>query len=511
MQATKKGLLNVFYGLLGQIITICLGIIIPRLVLVSYGSEVNGLLTSTTQIFLYFTLFEAGVGVASLQALYAPVAKEDKGAIQGIIAATHRFYVKTGVLYALAVVVMAFVYPFLVKTELSYWLIVTVILLGGLGNCLNFLYQGKYKILMQAEGYLYISTNLTTIFNIAVNVVKAILLVLGYNVIMVQLSFFIINILQMLLYSIYIRKHYSWIDLKARPDNQAISQKSATMVHQVSSMIFYNTDVFLLTVLTQDLKIVSIYTMYNTIVSMVTTMINQVAIGFDFRLGQMYNTDKKQYFQLHHIFEIAYLVLVFSAMTIVYIFILPFMRLYTAGVDDVNYINEWYPLIFVIVPLLSYGRLAANNIINYAGHFEKTKWRAVLESLINIVVSVIGILKFGIFGALIGTIAASLYRTNDMILYAYKYLIKDKPWKTYKRWVACFGIFFAVVYFINQDNVMFDSYPRILLYGCLYGIGCVLVYVAIQAIINPKELKTLVEILKGYYYNWRESKNTSKE
>lgn len=506
MQATKKGVLNVFYGLLGQIITICLGIIIPRLVLVSYGSEVNGLLTSTTQIFLYFSLFEAGVGVASLQALYAPVAKEDKGAIQGIIAATHRFYVKTGILYAVAVVVMAFVYPFIVKSELSYWTIVVVILFGGLGNCLNFLYQGKYKILMQAEGYLYVSTNITTIFNVAVNVVKAILLVLGYNVIIVQLSFFIINILQMLLYHFYIRKHYSWIDLKAEPDNKAIAQKGATMIHQVSSMIFFNTDVFLLTILTGDLKIVSIYTMYNTIVSMVTTMINQVATGFDFRLGQMYNTDKKQYFQLHHVFEITYLILVFSAMTVVYIFILPFMRLYTAGVDDVNYINEWYPLIFVIVPLLSYGRLASSNIINYAGHFDKTKWRAVLESVINIVVSIIGILKFGIFGALLGTIVASLYRTNDMILYAYKYLIKDNPWKTYKRWIACFAVFFLTVRYINQDNVIFSSYPRILLYGCVYGIGCVLVYLAVQAIINPKELKTLVDIIKGYYYNWRGSK-----
>ena len=166
MQAAKKGAFNVIYGLLGQIITICLGIVIPRLVLVSYGSEVNGLLNSVNQIFVYFSLFEAGVGVASLQALYAPVAQEDRGRINGIIAATHRFYCKAGVLYALAVTALAFVYPFVVKTEISYWVIVGVILFGGLGNCLNFLYQGKYKILMQAEGYTYISTNITTIINV---------------------------------------------------------------------------------------------------------------------------------------------------------------------------------------------------------------------------------------------------------------------------------------------------------------------------------------------------------
>lgn len=506
MQAAKKGARNVFYGLLGQVITICLGIIIPRLVLVSYGSEINGLLNSTTQIFVYFSLFEAGVGVASLQALYAPVANEDKDAIQAILSATHKFYQKTGVIYAVAVVALSFIYPLCIKTDLSYWMIVGIILFGGLGNCLNFLYQGKYKIIMQAEGYVYISTNITTIFNVLVNITKAILLLMGCNVLGVQISYFIINILQMLIYYVYVKKHYSWINLKVKPDNQAIAQKGATLVHQVSGMIFSNTDVLLLTFMTQDLKIVSIYTMYNTIITMVTTMIQQVSGGFDFRLGQMYNTDKKQYFVVHHIFEIAYLVLVFAAMTVVYIFILPFMRLYTAGVNDISYINEWYPLIFVLVPLLTYGRTAASNIINYAGHFEKTKWRAITESVINIVVSVVGIWHFGLFGALMGTIAASLYRTNDMILYAYKYLIKENPWKTYKRWIANFAIFFTMVFFINNDNALFNSYPTIVLYGCLYGMVSVVVYVLVQAVINPAERKALVEILKGYYLSWKQRK-----
>lgn len=503
MQAAKKGALNVFYGILGQLITMCLGIAIPRLVLVSYGSQINGLLNSATQIFAYFSLFEAGVGVASLQALYVPVAKEDRNAISCILAATHQFYKKTGLLYVLAVTALAFLYPFFVKTDISYWMIVGIILFGGLGNCLNFLYQGKYKILMQAEGYTYIFTNITTLFNVTVNIVKTVLLLLGFNVLAVQFSYFVINIVQMLIYYIHIRRNYSWVDLKAEPDNRAIQQKGATLLHQASGMVFNNTDVLLLTLLTRDLTTVSIYTMYNMVITMVTALIQQVSSGFDFRLGQMYNTDKKQYLVMHHIFEIAYLILVFSAMTVVYFFLLPFMRLYTANEEGVNYINQWYPLFFVMVPLLTYGRTSASNVINYAGHFKKTQWRAVAESLINIVVSIIGILNFGILGALMGTIAASLYRTNDMILYAYKYLLEEKPWKTYKRWIACFMLFVLLIIFVNYDNPAFDTYPRILLYGFLYGIGCVVAYTLVQAVINPLESKTFFRIIQDYYRRWR--------
>lgn len=498
MQDAKKGILNVIYGFLGQVVIICLGIVIPRLVLVRYGSEVNGLLNSVTQIFTCFSLLEAGVGIASLQALYAPVANGDREKIQGIMAATHRFYRKTGILYALAVAILAFAYPFIVDSDIPYWTIVGIIMFGGLANCINFFYQGKYKILMQAEGYNYISINITTLVNVLTSLAKVVLLLLGYNVLAVQFSFFVINLLQMAVYGIYIHKRYAWIDLKAEPDEKAISQKNATLVHQVSSLIFSNTDALLLTLITRDLKIVSIYTMYNMVIAMATNMIQQVEGGFGFMLGQRYNTDRENYFVLHHIFEILYLVLVFAVMTTIYVFLLPFMRLYTAEINDASYIHTIYPLLFVLTPLLTYGRTAANNIINYAGHFRQTQWRAILESAINIAVSVVGIWKLGIPGALLGTIAASLYRTNDIILYAYKYLIHDKPWRTYMRWLASFAVFGIVVFCIPVDMPYFDSYLKLIAGGCVFGVGSVLVYTLVQTAINPREMKTAFALIRDY-------------
>ena len=58
----RKGFYNLLTSVLGQLITIVLGIVIPRLVLVSLGSEVNGLINSITQALGYASLLEAGVG-----------------------------------------------------------------------------------------------------------------------------------------------------------------------------------------------------------------------------------------------------------------------------------------------------------------------------------------------------------------------------------------------------------------------------------------------------------------
>lgn len=95
----KKTVYNLLSGLIGQIITIVLGIVIPRLFIVSLGSEVNGLVSSISQIFVYFGLLEAGVGLATTQALYKPIAQGNKNDINSILVATDKYYKKTGTVY----------------------------------------------------------------------------------------------------------------------------------------------------------------------------------------------------------------------------------------------------------------------------------------------------------------------------------------------------------------------------------------------------------------------------
>lgn len=48
MQNGKKVTYNLILGFTGEAVTLLLGIIIPRLVLTSYGSEINGLIVDMT-------------------------------------------------------------------------------------------------------------------------------------------------------------------------------------------------------------------------------------------------------------------------------------------------------------------------------------------------------------------------------------------------------------------------------------------------------------------------------
>ena len=235
------------------------------------------------------------------------------------------------------------------------------------------------------------------------------------------------------------------------------------------------------------------------VTSMVTALVQQLSQGISFRLGQLFNTEREQYVKLHHICEIIYMTLAFAAMTTTYVVFPAFIRLYTKGVTDINYYEKLYPLLFVLIPLFTIGRTAMNNVIYYAAHFKQTQMSAVLECVINITVSVIGVWEFGIYGVLIGSVVSVVYRTIYMIFYCYRHILFDSPWKTIRRWLVCLVIFALMVVFVPSANLPAASYLQIILYGAAAGVISLIVYFAALCLTNRKETQNMISIVRGIF------------
>lgn len=486
----ERSIKNLVFGLTSFVITTLIGLIIPRLFLLSYGSETNGLINSVKQIFSYFTLLEAGVGGATLQALYGPMARKNKQEISAILSATNNFYKKTGILYAVAVVIMAILYPLLVKTTVPTSIVVWIILFQGEAGVVKYLVTSKLQLLLKVDGKNYILTNLGTIFAIVSNVARIVLMYAGFGVLWVQAVFCIIDICQVVFIVLYTRKHYGWLDLKEQPNYQAISQKNSVLVHQISGLIFNNTDTIILTFFC-GLKAVSVYAMYNMLFGMVANVIGYISSSVSFAMGQLFNSDRKRYEKVQEVYETYYLSISFALFTIAYIFILPFLRLYISGVSDINYIDKWIPCLFVIFQILNYGRNTSNSIIDYAGHYRQTQWRAVLEMSINLVVSIVGVYKFGIYGVLFGTIVALLYRTNDIILYANHIIMKRSALPTYRRWIRNILLLLICVYSGSYFPESYSDYGTLIVYAAVTSV-CILIFFMVINTIFEKNARKIV-------------------
>lgn len=494
-ETVKKVRLNFIFGLFGQAVTLIIGIVVPRLFIVSFGSEVNGFVNSMNQVFTYVALLEAGVGGASLQALYMPVGQNDRNKINGILSATNYFYNRTGVMYLIAIVVLAIVYPFLVDSELSWLLMATLMLISGMSGAIPYFIQAKYKLLLQAEGKGYVITILTILTNVLLSTGKLVLLLLGFDVIAVQSTYLAINIFISIVYLIYIKKNYKWLNLKTEPDTKAISQKNSVVVHQISSLIFNNSDLIVLTFFC-DLSSVSIYVLYRNLITLVSTLLNTFLTSVNFKLGQTFH-DRERFLKLFDIYETFHLAITFSLCTIAYVCITPFMKLYTDGMD-VNYIIPYLPLLMIILEILNYGRMPSMNLTTYAGHFKQTQWRAILEAVINIVASLLLVNFVGINGVVLGTIIALLYRTNDMIIYGNKKILNRSPLPKYAIWLINIILSVITIFIFNKLNLQLDNYFVIIFTAAVMCIICVPLYIAVSCSINWKICREVIAFIKSF-------------
>lgn len=485
-----KGIKNIGFGLLAQLLTMAVGIIIPRLVLVNLGSESNGLVNSVNNVLVYMSLLEAGVGTATLQALYKPCATEDHRSTNGIMSATDFYYRRTGKIYFFIVVVISIVYTALVRTELPRGEVFAVVLLTGLTGVSSYFIQGKYKILLSAEGKTYVNTNIVSTIHIITSITKALLLYLGYGVVAVQASVFVFNLVQMAVYYVYIKRNYPWIDLTVKPDLDAISQRNAVLIHQISGLIFNNTDVLLLTFFA-GLKPVSVYSMYAMIFGMVKTLAVVLYDSYTYALGQSYNTDKQRFNRLFNAYEVLTIMITFSLYCICRVLMNPFLVLYTYGVNDIRYVDSILPWLFAVYYLLHNGRTSSATVINIAQHFEDTKWRSIIESVINLTVSIICVIRFGVYGVLIGTIAALLYRTNDMIIYAAG-ILKRSCWITYKRWLLNLAVFGGVSLVLNRFDFVVDNYFQLVLEAVGVSVFVIVVFIGVNALFEWDNIKYVI-------------------
>ena len=140
-----------------------------------------------------------------------------------------------------------------------------------------------------------------------------------------QASYCTLSLLQLGFVYIYAKRRYKWLDLKAKPNFGAISQSKSVLVHQISGVVFNNTDILLLSFLC-DFKVVSVYTIYNIFFSQIQNFIISIISGFSFALGQMFHTDRERFMKVYNVYETFYIMCTFVIYTLMAVFLLPLIQ-----------------------------------------------------------------------------------------------------------------------------------------------------------------------------------------
>jgi len=438
MNRTQKFAINSFSAVVQQVILMIAGVIVPRVILVFYGSEINGLLTSLTQFFSYFTLVEAGLANASVYALYKPLAQKDHRAINELLVATRNFYWKSGFIFVLLTIALAIAYPCLVlTTALPKREISLLVFILGFSGCLDFFALAKYRALLTADQKVYVINIAGMTHQIVNTIVVIIMSNLQVNVVIMRLFALISVALRSIILILYCKKHYEFMDFSAEPNTRALSKRWDALYLDILGAIQKGAPVMIISIVLKDLKLASIYSVYHLVTSGVGGIVGVFTSGLPSAFGEIIISRqdavlKKAYRE----FEWSYYTLIGIIYTVTFVMIKPFIVLYTEGITDANYMMPALGFLFVLDGLLYNLKTPQGMMIIAAGHFRETRVQVTIQGMIAVIAGTILACFFGIYGVVMGSVLANLYRDIDLLFYVAKKITKSS-WKLSCKHMLC--------------------------------------------------------------------------
>lgn len=484
---------NLAISIFTQLITLALGLVLPRIILVSWGSEYNGLISTVTTVMRYFSLLEAGVNVSTLQAFYKSIANDDKNEISVIIKTSQNYYHKMSLVYALLIAVFAFGYPAIISSDISYWEIVIIIALQGLTGLINFAFRAAYQQLLNAEGKYYIISIITLFTTIFTYVVKIVAILVFNNIIVMQALSVIVILIQAATYLIYFKKRYSWIDNSVTIDYSLLADRKYYLVQQIASLIFNSTDTFVISMFC-GLKYVSVYTVYNMVYSALTALISMVRNSLNYVMGQAFHKNQDYFNQVYRAYS-SFQITMGSILTSTGIMlIIGFVKLYTKGVNDINYVDFAAAILFSFNIILECARGAGLAALNIAGEASKTTNRYIIEAGINLLVSLALVSHLAIKGVLVGTVVAGIYRSIDTIIYINKYVLHKRAFSEFSYIAGCMIIFSLFAMYAYRLPISINSYVDFCVAGIICFFIAFLIYGMFYVIYNRKIILTMIKI-----------------
>lgn len=462
----KKLSLNMILSLLLQLVTIASGLIIPRLILGAFGSEVNGLVQSLNQLLNYISLLEGGVSSVMMASLYKPLIDKNDKRLSSIVKTMLGFFRKLSLVFVVYALALGCIYPLIVKSSFSWIYVFTLTIILGANMLIQYAFAVSYKLLINADNDVYV----TAIVQIVCIILNTVLVYVGLkvfpNIHAVKLITAVVFILQPIGYKIYVDRKFH-LDKHCEEDEQALSQRWDGFGINLAAFVHGNTDIVVLTAFT-DLFAVSVYSVYHLVFNGIKTLLNAIFDGLNPALGKMLakgdHKELENYYGNYEFFAFSISTVFFAIGAIL---IVPFVSVYTRNITDTDYNQPVFALIMIVAEFFYCIRSPYLNLAYQSGHFKDISKYAYAEAIINIITSVILVQFLGIIGVAIGTLAANVYRTITPVYFSKK--IIKRSYGIFIRYTVVYSLMAVIAYVLAKLVIRIPvvGYGSFIVYGIL--------------------------------------------
>lgn len=392
---------------------------------------VNGLFSD---ILGMLAVAELGIGTAIVFALYEPIAKNDTKRVGALINFYKKAYWTIGIFMAIVGIAIIPFLPHIVSdvVTIEHYRIIYLIILAN--SIVTYFFSYKITIITVVQKS-YIQNICTTAANFVQTIGQLFVLILTKNYIFYLLIQFICTLVMNIvlsnisnrMYPEYFKKE-NMIKLDRGEQSSLIKNVKALFLHKIGTFLVKGTDNIIITMF---LGLISggIYSNYNMIFSNISRYFGLCYNAITATVGNYNATEEKSKTE-QMFYNINFLSFAGSILVTVVLLCATesFISLWLG--DD--YLDGFGVTVMLALTFyLSQVRASIYVVKNAQGIFYEDRFKPIVESIVNLVVSVIFVKNFGVVGVLIGTFVSGFFVGLFVEIYVvYKYGFKSsaKPY-----------------------------------------------------------------------------------
>lgn len=424
MSRTKKSIRNIIFTIVGFAVTTLLQLVNRKVFILFLSSEYLGLNGLFSNILSMLSLSEMGIGAAIVFALYKPIAEKDTEKVKSLMALYKKLYTIIGTFVLIAGALLTPFLQLLIKEMPDIPYIHIYYLMFVIDSGLSYFYTYKRSLIICNQDN-YISTTTTMLSSVGTKVVQLIILLLTHNYFLFLLVQILFTRLENVLISKIADKQYPFLKDKkyqklSKYEIRTIRNNVfAMLAHKIGMVIVNATDNLIISKIL-GLAVLGVYSNYVLLTQTIESFVTKIFSSITASIGNLVAEQSKEEIEknFNRILFLNYWIIAFCSICLICL-IQPFIHLWLGP----DYQLPMFTVIIIIVVFYFNGmRRTVLEFRNAAGLFWADRYKALVESFVNLVVSIPLTYVLGVSGVKLGTLISLLgvaFWVEGRILYKY--------------------------------------------------------------------------------------------
>lgn len=466
---TKKSIRNATVSIIMNVIMILIGLVSQKIFLHILGTEYLGISGLFSNIISMLAIVELGIGPAIIYNLYRPIKENDTVKIKALINFYKKVYNIIAILIFILGILLIPLLPYILKDANIPENIVIIYILFLTDTFVSYLAAYKQSILY-ANQENYIINIIHIVYLIVMNFSQLFLLYLTENYYLYLITKIICRLLENVVISLVVLKKYPIFFIKnqekidSSTSKDILTRTKGLIFHKIGTFIVDGSDNIIISTFL-GIKMVGLYTNYSLILNAVTNLTTQVFSAITSSVGNLLVSVNKE--KNVEVFKNIYFINFVMATIISVGFLCCIQPFISIWIGKKYLLSSFIVITLAINLYIKILSRTMNTFKEAAGIFYEDRYVPILQSVINIIVSILLSYCLGLAGVFIGTIVSNLLlHLYSYPKYVYKQLFSNgviSYFKNFIKYLFIFILILVICYLITFVVIVNNVFLQLLL------------------------------------------------